>query len=233
MSGRPSSIPINPGALFGKWTVVRFSHTGKHRATFWLCRCSCGTEKVKDAKSLRNGRSTQCRRCSPPYLRSGLHVVRVVANGPRQFESERAVWKGMISRCYCVADSSFIRYGARGIKVADCWRGPRGFYAFLSHVGPRPSAEHSIDRFPDNNGNYEPGNVRWATRHEQARNKSSNKMITINGVTKCQTDWERETGLPVGDRIRRGWPETMLLTPARCVLVRHCRTCACNEINCN
>jgi hypothetical protein len=81
----------------------------------------------------------------------------------------------MINRCENSNDRDYRYYGALGVRVCDRWR--RSFPAFLEDMGERPSSEHTIDRWPDNNGNYEPGNVRWATRHQQVQNRRPFKLV--------------------------------------------------------
>lgn len=94
------------------------------------------------------------------------------------------------------------------------WR--ESFERFVADVGERPSPQHSLDRFPDNNGNYEPGNVRWATRTEQGRNKRNNRLLTLNGATRCIAEWVEITGIPrsaISLRIDKlGWTAERALT---------------------
>jgi hypothetical protein len=90
--------------------------------------------------------------------------------GPwRGRETEYRAWQGMRQRCLNPNATGYTRYGGRGIKVCSEWLG--SFDAFYGHVGPRPGTGFSLDRI-NNDGNYEPGNVRWATHETQARNKS-------------------------------------------------------------
>src|SRR5690349_17126667 len=89
----------------------------------------------------------------------------------KQRTPEFNAWANMIQRCTNPRCPEFKRYGAVGIRICARWQ---EFANFLADVGPRPSAEHSLDRFPNNNGNYEPGNVRWATAAEQQANLRTN-----------------------------------------------------------
>ena len=117
-------------------------------------------------------------------------------------------WKNMKARCRNTRLEEFPRYGGRGISVCEAWI--NDFQKFLSDVGKRPSAEHSLDRFPNPDGNYEPGNVRWATLSEQRTNQS---------ITSPRKSPRRKT------HCKRGHPydsaNTMLLPEGR----RQCRTC--------
>lgn len=132
---------------------------------------------------------------------------------------EYGAWSGMCQRCTNPKDSNFKKYGARGIKIYARWLGKGGFTNFLADVGRRPSPEHSIDRFPDNDGNYDPGNVRWATQVEQQNNRRDNVRLTVNGETRTATEWARYLGFPrevVARRIRLGWsPERAVTVPIR------------------
>jgi hypothetical protein len=136
--------------------------------------CDCGTSAVVSFKHLRNGASVSCgcfkrenaKRVNTKHGGSGGWKGRV-ARAP-----EYNIWLAMKMRCTNPRAPHWHRYGGRGISVCDRWTGDDGFASFLADVGPRPSPDHSIDRFPNNDGNYEPGNVRWATDLEQARNTS-------------------------------------------------------------
>lgn len=83
--------------------------------------------------------------------------------------SEYNSWRSMIGRCTRTKNNRYERYGGRGIKVCDRWL--ESFPDFLTDMGPKPTPNHSIDRYPDPDGDYEPGNCRWATREEQEANK--------------------------------------------------------------
>ena len=99
-------------------------------------------------------------------------------------------------------------------RQQDEWR--TSFHCFAAAIGPMPSPDHQIERI-DNDRNYEPGNVRWATRIEQARNRSTNTHLQIGGQTKTLVEWAEKAGVPYGTfmaRLRKGWsPERAVSTP--------------------
>jgi len=124
---------------------------------------------------------------------------------------EYRTWYAMLQRCRNPRNPAFGRYGGRGITVCDRWQLFENFYA---DTGPRPTLRHSIDRI-DNDGNYEPGNCRWATTHEQARNRSDNYLIEWRGETRCLSEWCEIVGLTystVKGRLDSGWPVERALT---------------------
>lgn len=102
---------------------------------------------------------------------------------------EYRAWRAMIQRCSDTNTPYYHRYGGRGIRVCHRWR--TSFASFIKDVGIRPSSQHSLDRFPEKNGNYEPGNVRWATRKEQQQNIRTNCNVTHDGETLCAAEWGR------------------------------------------
>jgi hypothetical protein len=133
----------------------------KHRR--FRCECDCGGTTIAFIGNLRRGHTVSCG-CAryeyvPPNKTHGL-------TGTREF----SIWHDMQRRCHDPRRKYYNNYGGRGIKVCDEWRGPNGFQAFLDHVGKAPTRKHELDRI-DNNGNYEPGNVRWATRKQNCQNR--------------------------------------------------------------
>jgi len=123
----------------------------------------------------------------------------------QSYSSEYRIWHNMRTRCRNPKSPNFHRYGGRGISVCARWN---RFANFFEDMGPRPSSEHSLDRYPNNDGNYEPGNCRWATRDEQNRNKLGNRYVEFCGRRMIVSDWARELGIgPVclSDRLNRGW----------------------------
>lgn len=120
-------------------------------------------------------------------------------------------WEAMRSRCYRKKDKSYPKYGGRGIRVYANWR--VSFEAFLSHIGPRPPGT-TLERI-DNNGHYEPGNVRWATHMEQNRNQSINVFLEMDGRRMIARDWAKELGLArsaIEERLKAGWDYRAALT---------------------
>lgn len=128
---------------------------------------------------------------------------------------EYFAWRNMIRRCEDARVEHFASYGGRGIKVWPLWRA--SFAAFLADVGSRPAAGYSLDR-PETNGHYQPGNVRWATRLEQARNMRTNRLVTARGETLTIAEWCERTGQnknTVFYRLTHGWPdEAAIFAPA-------------------
>ena len=109
----------------------------------------------------------------------------------RSSSPEYIAWRNMIRRCTEVGHPCFHNYGGRGIYVCKRWL--HSFDSFLKDVGIRPNSSRTLERI-DNNGNYESGNVCWATRKRQAQNTRKNKIISHNGKTMCLSEWARHLG---------------------------------------
>lgn len=108
---------------------------------------------------------------------------------------EYLIWAHMKTRCYNKNYKLYHCYGGRGIIVCDRWL--NSFENFISDMGKRPTSKHSLDRFPNQNGIYEPENCRWATPKEQQGNRRNNKWIEHNGKRMIQADWARELNMDV------------------------------------
>lgn len=106
----------------------------------------------------------------------------------QKHRKEYLAWKNMKARCQNPSYHSFARYGGRGITVCERWQ---KFPAFLADVGLAPSPNHTLER-RENDGNYEPGNVRWATRAEQQENTSATKRLTDGQKAQSIRKWARE-----------------------------------------
>lgn len=120
---------------------------------------------------------------------------------------EYLAWAGMIQRCENQKSKHFKDYGGRGIQVCMRWRG--SYAAFLADMSRRPSPQHSLDRIDnDRRPGYEPGNVRWATRSEQAINQRNRPRLEHDGLKLTPTEWAQRLGLPttkIYKRLARGW----------------------------
>lgn len=164
---------IQIGEIFTRWIVIAdVSVAGGRRR--YLCRCECGKEKDVDGPSLRIGvsRSCGCLTAEAATARRTTHGDTSRADG-RKLPPEYIAWTSMKNRCTNEKCGHYGNYGGRGISVCEQWT--QSYEVFLAHVGRRPSAEYSLDRYPDNDGNYEPGNVRWATRKQQRANQRRSK----------------------------------------------------------
>ncbi len=114
-------------------------------------------------------------------------------------------WSKMIQRCRNPQNDRWKDYGGRGIQVCARWQ---TFEHFLSDMGVRPPGK-SLDRYPNKDGNYEPGNTRWATPKEQSNNTRNNIVLTFLGKTQTISEWAEELGMAktvLMSRYQRGWP---------------------------
>lgn len=193
----PPCVVSMIGNQYGRLTVIAFAGwryfpSGARNPEIY-CACSCGNSIKADCSNVRSGHTTSCGCASSRHKRTQLRHGHMVGKKPSH---EYRVWRDMNNRCNRPTTKAYHSYGGRGIAVCERWmEGIQGaFDRFLSDMGLAPSASHSIDR-KDVNGNYEPGNCRWATRYEQVRNTRRNRWITAFGRTQIMADWARELGV--------------------------------------
>lgn len=175
----PKFIDIT-GEKYGRLTAIKYM---KHQK--WLWRCDCGNYKVIKTSLVKRGETKSC-----GCLMKEYHERRNNAGAKKN--KQYKLWHSIKTRCYCETDIHFPDYGARGITIADEWK--YDFWSFYDYISKLPHFEeegYSIDRI-NNDGNYEPGNVRWASCNEQARNRRSNTKITAFGKTQTCADWAEE-----------------------------------------
>lgn len=185
---------------YGKWTTIgpafhKLCAEKKPKTRlFVLCRCVCGTVKEVNFNDLTRGRSNSCAVCAKVTTgwKLGFHhpdpKIRLMARKRQQ----------IIARCYDVNHKEYHRYGGRDkpIKVCDSWLDPiHGLNNFIKDMGFQPSPELTLDRI-NNDGDYEPGNCRWATAEQQANNRRNNRKVTWNGVTRNLGQWAKLQGIP-------------------------------------
>jgi hypothetical protein len=195
------------GRVYGRLTVVmRLANNGTH--SVWLCRCECGTSVHVHGDNLQNGHTQSCG-CWQRRRAGDANRTHGFASG--HIAVEWNAWSRAKGRCFNQSNPAFDRYGGRGITMCDAWRDD--FAQFMRDMGPRPSADHSLDRI-NNNGDYAPGNCRWATRAEQSRNKRNN-IKTRDG--EVLADAARAVGLRPGTalaRVKRGYSIEAALNPS-------------------
>jgi hypothetical protein len=184
----PVKAKVLIGQRFGS-VVVLGEAVGESANTRVVVVCDCGKEFETSYSYMKlalanNGRFA-CRSCRPQNLST--------VEDPCKSRPEYVVWANMKNRCSNENYEKRHRYGGRGIKVCERWE--KSFWDFLADMGERPGPDYSLDRI-DNDGDYEPGNCRWATLEEQANNKSTSLMVTYLGDTKSLPNWCRELNLP-------------------------------------
>jgi hypothetical protein len=205
---RPTDLT---GEKFGRLTVIglataRTFPSGRSRK-MWTVVCSCGSpnKEVGDIE-LRSGR---VRSCSCLLAEGGGNLRKHGKSGTPTHQ----IWCGMIRRCTDPSAKTWKYYGGRGIRVCERWL--TSFENFLVDMGPRPSQDHQIDRHPNNNGNYEPWNCRWATRLQNMKNTRRSRLLSDGIRTMNLIEWARELSMSPGtilERIANGWSVRAAIT---------------------
>lgn len=182
--------------IIGEWKVIKRVDNRYGGKAYWLCKCSCGTEKEVSSQTLLNKTSKCCNKCSPR--------VHTVTHGYCRNKKipEYLIWRSIKDRCRNPNNKGYRNYGARGIEICDRWF--NSFSYFLLDVGKKPFPKASLDRIDNDNG-YFLENVRWTTRYIQAGN--TRKQPIINGEKICITRLAKEINrcrMWVGRKLKEG-----------------------------
>ena len=183
---------------FGKLYVRKQTPSKNDKGEWqWVCDCICGNVTTVRGYCLRRGSTTSCG-CS----RGENGKVMWTKHGKSRV-AEYGSWISMIRRCNDEGNEKYADYGGRGIEVCSRWLS--SIDCFISDMGPRPSEKHTIDRI-DTNGNYEPGNCRWATPEEQSNNRDLVDKFDYNGEQLSISQIARINNIPYSslyDRVKR------------------------------
>lgn len=201
------------GKRFGRLTVIKRAENDKYSTARWLCKCDCGGETITSSGHLNSGHTKSCgcfsrEVASEKALKNKCFYTHGLSNN-KTFRRISYIRASMKARCYNPKNHNYPRYGGRGIKICDEWlnseNGMINFYNWAINNGYQDNL--TIDRI-DVNGNYEPGNCRWATAKEQANNKRNNITINYKGEIIKLTDIAEKMKINpriLRDRLRRGW----------------------------
>ena len=194
------------GSSFGKLTVLKRSEESAKNGVKWVCQCDCGNVTIVRGNDMKMGKTLSCG-CTK---KSGTHRSHS-KTGTRLYR----IWGNVKTRCTNKNIKQYKDYGGKGITICDEWKDSfEAFYEWAMSNGY--SDELTIDRI-DANGNYEPSNCRWATRREQALNRTDNHYLTYGGETKTLVEWSEITGLnptTITSRIQLGFSIEEALTKA-------------------
>lgn len=202
-------IKVGIGQVFGSWTVISGPKSSKDKHVLYECKCDCGTTQMVRRGNLVRGKSVCCRNCS-------------VKKNPRYHGKSRignklyGLWNTIKTRCNNPRREKYRRYGGRGIKICPEWE--NDFVAFEKWALGQKGSEKpfcQIDRI-DNDGPYSPENCRFVSNSVNSHNRSTTRLVTAFGETKCLVEWERDDRCVVArktiyNRLQAGW------TPERAI----------------
>jgi hypothetical protein len=202
------------GQRFGRLMVIKFYERTKSGHSRWLCECDCGNSTIVYGNSLKRGITSSC------GCLGRERVIEAVRTHGMSRSGVYAEYRNMKNRCYNENAHNYKWYGGRGIKMCDRWRDSiKDFYDDVSVLPNFRENGYTLDRI-DNDGNYEPGNVRWATKSEQCNNRSNNIRYEYDGETHTLKEISDITGIPYKVLHKRlktyGWePERAFTTEMR------------------
>ena len=188
----PKFVDIT-GNRYSKLTVVSYAGM-RGRQLLWNCVCDCGGECIKYGTQLKYRANQDC---GCEYNLAGEYKAK--------YAKEYSHWRSMRNRCLNINSDGYEYYGGAGVKICERWK---SFPAFMEDMGPQPTPSHTLDRYPNQTGDYEPNNCRWATPKEQCNNRRNNTLVTIDETTRTMQEWCDIYGVSkniVCKRLKRGW----------------------------
>ena len=194
------------GQKFGRLTVLERTGSDERKNATWRCRCTCGNECIVTGHRLKSGETKSC----------GCWIYEFCKTHGKSKTKLYQTWADMKGRCLNKNNVQFPNYGGRGISVFSEWL--NDFNAFFDYVSNLPhfgEKGYTLDRI-NNNGNYEPGNLRWADVKTQNRNTRQNRIVEYEGKMMPLAEAAEKAGLPdhvLRGRIKRGEPVEILFRP--------------------
>ena len=205
----PARIDIK-NQKFNRLLALKYAYS-ENKRTYWWFKCDCGKTVARLLNTVKKGGTASCGCLREEWMKKTFITHELT--GTRFYFK----FNNIRMRCNNPLTLNYHRYGGRGIKCK--WKTivefKRDMYeSYLIHVKKFGEKQTTIDRI-DNNGHYCKENCRWATRKEQARNKSNSRSLTLNGTKKTITDWSKITGVSyktIVSRLRYGWSIKKTLT---------------------
>lgn len=219
-----SDRKVHAGEKYGRLLVLSVDYDlyYEYKPTTARCVCDCGVERIVRIAGLRSGASQSCgclarENASCTFRRHGESQ-----HGTRRGRAtkEYRTWGGIKQRCLNKNTAMYSYYGGRGITMHESWK--YDYEQFVADVGRCPPDKRTLDRI-DNNGNYEPGNVRWSTHIDQANNTRHNVWLTAFGKTMTLVQWARYANLPyhtLRNRHNGGWTDEQAIASPHGLLRR-------------
>lgn len=208
----PAAKHYSAGQIFAHLTYLGEAprHIKTKRRLSWF-RCTCGKVVDLQPNLVERGHTKSC------GCMARFDMINANTKHGRCGKKDRTykAWCSMNERCFTPTHQKWKDYGGRGITVCQRWR--ESFENFLADMGDMPPGK-SLYRYPNNDGNYEPGNCRWATWPEQQNNRRSTRFIEFDGRRLSVTQWANHLGISMvtlSGRLKKGWPLERALSPEK------------------
>lgn len=202
----PKALDLK-GQKFHRLTVLNKKGLSSNNKIQWECRCDCGKVLIVIGSNLKLGKIKSC-----GCLKNQMIKERSFIHGKSRTRIHN-IWWSVIQRCTDKNSHAYNRYGGAGILLHEKWLDFKSFYEWSINHGYQEDL--TLDRI-DNKKGYNPENCRWISMKDQQRNRTNNRYITIDGVTKMLCEWGEETGIKpatIASRIKRGSPKERWLAP--------------------